>query len=310
MEISSTFSTQYHTTSQDSSVLLTFESYAVCAREYVKSKTIRDVIQYIAAENALCIKFVRGHLSYHNRKFPLYVFVWSREGKTNLISALFSLCFSGIKTKFRRAKIRPDLRLRKTERFFLARFYLRHWMLSREKKKEGNKKSWCLLVYVVKWLMWRRKIFKSRRLQQHRQPRLAVFTSGFIDQKKDRRWRVHYIWLKKVKKIRIVPNESYHGCQRLLMRGFRFRSSLKKSSAEGPRRVGLRPTKLLVTREKKSLVPRVNESSFIIISLSINLYWLNLPCHVSNRLRRSAADFNMGCFYRFINLDVLLQKLT
>ena len=48
----------------------------------------------------------------------------------------------------------------------------------------------------------------------------------------------------------------------------------------------------------------------IIISLSINLYWLNLPCHVSYRLRRSAADFNMGCFYRFINLDVLLQELT
>ena len=42
------------------------------------------------------------------------------------------------------------------------------------------------------------------------------------------------------------------------MRGFRFRSSLKKwpasplvSSAEGRRRVGLRPTKLLVTRDKK-----------------------------------------------------------
>ena len=61
---------------------------------------------------------------------------------------------------------------------------------------------------------------------------------------------------------------------------------------------------------KKYLVPRVNESSFLIISLSINLYWLNLPCHVSIRLRRSAADFNMGCFYRFINLDVLLQELT
>ena len=40
-------------------------------------------------------------------------------------------------------------------------------------------------------------------------------------------------------------------------------------------------------REKKYLVPRVNESSFLIISLSINLYWLNLPCHVSIRLRRS-----------------------
>ena len=196
-----------------------------------------------------------GHPSYHNRKFPLYVFVWSREGKTNLISALFSFCFSGIKTKFRRAKIRPDLSLRKTERFFLARFYLRNWMLSRAKKKEWNKKSWCLLVYVVKWLMQsRRKIFNSRRLQQHRQLRLAVFTSGFIDQKKDRRWRVHYIWLKKVKKKKwnsskkIVP-----WVPETFMRGFRFRSSLKKSSAEGRRRVGLRPTKLLVTSEKKNL---------------------------------------------------------
>ena len=189
----------------------------------LKSKTIRDFIQYIAAENALCIKFVRGHLSYHNRKFPLYVFVWSREGKTTDIGSIFVF-----EIKFRRAKIRPDLRLRKTQRFFIVRFYLGNWMLSR------NKKSWCLLVYVVKWLMWRCKIFKSRRLQQHRQPRLAVFTSGFIDQKKDRRWRVHYIWLKKVKKIRIVPNESYPGCQRLFMRGFRFRSSLKKSSTCRP----------------------------------------------------------------------------
>ena len=60
----------------------------------------------------------------------------------------------------------------------------------------------------------------------------------------------------------------YPGCQRLFIRGFRFRSSLKiKSSlaasplvslAEGGRRVGLRPTKLHVTREKKSLVPRVS----------------------------------------------------
>ena len=49
MEINFTFSTQYQTTSQDSSVLLTSESYAVRAREYIKSKTIRDFIQYIAA---------------------------------------------------------------------------------------------------------------------------------------------------------------------------------------------------------------------------------------------------------------------
>ena len=49
MEISFTFSTQYQTTSQDSSVLPTSESYAVRAREYIKSKTIRDFILYRAA---------------------------------------------------------------------------------------------------------------------------------------------------------------------------------------------------------------------------------------------------------------------
>ena len=140
------------------------------------------------------------------------------------------------------------------------------------------------------------------------QLRLAVFTSEFIDQKKDRRWRVHYIWLKKVKKNGIVPNESYPGCQRLFMRGFRFRSSLKKSSAEDVSACSRRSSSSQA--RKKCLVPSVNESSFLIISLSINLYWLNLPCHVSIRLRRPAADFNMGCFYRFINLDVLLQELT
>ena len=53
--------------------------------------------------------------------------------------------------------------------------------------------------------------------------------------------------------------QSYPGCQGLFMRGFRFRSSLKKSD---PREVfsrglaarvfGLRPTKLLVAREKKT----------------------------------------------------------
>ena len=40
-------------------------------------------------------------------------------------------------------------------------------------------------------------------------------------------------------------------------RGFFLAASLLVSSAEGRRRVGLRPTKLLVTREKKSLVPWV-----------------------------------------------------
>ena len=52
---------------------------------------------------------------------------------------------------------------------------------------------------------------------------------------------------------------------------------------------------LYLTEESKKNISRVpNESSFIIISLSINLYWLNLPCYVANRLRRSATDFYMG----------------
>ena len=55
-----------------------------------------------------------------------------------------------------------------------------------------------------------------------------------------------------------------------------------------------------------------SKNNLILKSLSINLYWLNLPCHVSNRLRRFAADFYMDRhrFYRSINLDVLLQELT
>ena len=83
-----------------------------------------------------------------------------------------------------------------------------------------------------------------------------------------------YILLQLLLEVRQDTNDQgrtslmYPGCQRLFMRGFRFRSSLKiKSSlaasplvslAEGRRRVGLRPTKLHVTREKKSLVPRVS----------------------------------------------------
>ena len=59
------------------------------------------------------------------------------------------------------------------------------------------------------------------------------------------------------------------GCQRLFMSSFRFWSSLKKSpavflaaspllsSAFGRGRVDLRPTKVLIAREKKPLVPRV-----------------------------------------------------
>ena len=40
------------------------------------------------------------------------------------------------------------------------------------------------------------------------------------------------------------------------MRGFRFRL---RRSAEGRKRVGLWPTKLLVAREKTPLVPRVEK---------------------------------------------------
>ena len=51
------------------------------------------------------------------------------------------------------------------------------------------------------------------------------------------------------------------------MRGFRFRSSLKKSLVSWPKTCRPaadegRPTKLLVTREKKSLVPRLGDTKF------------------------------------------------
>ena len=62
------------------------------------------------------------------------------------------------------------------------------------------------------------------------------------------------------------PN--YPGCWRLFIRGFRFRSGPKKwpaRKAEFRRRVGLRPTKLLVTPEKKSLVPRVGANELFVI---------------------------------------------
>ena len=52
----------------------------------------------------------------------------------------------------------------------------------------------------------------------------------------------------------VMAYTEYHGCQRLFMRGFRFPLV---SSAFGRTRVGLRPTELFVTREKKPLVPRV-----------------------------------------------------
>ena len=59
---------------------------------------------------------------------------------------------------------------------------------------------------------------------------------------------------------------TYPACQRPFMRGFRFRSSLKKWPARTARVFGLRPNtclpaadeaKLPVAREKKPLVPRV-----------------------------------------------------
>ena len=100
-----------------------------------------------------------------------------------------------------------------------------------------------------------------------------------------------YLTEESKKKNGIVPNESYPGCQRLFMRGFRFRSSLKKSSAEDVSACSRRSSSSQA--RKKYLVPRVNESSFLIISLSINLYWLNLPCHVSIRLRRSEDQYGL-----------------
>ena len=62
---------------------------------------------------------------------------------------------------------------------------------------------------------------------------------------------------------KITSAKVYPGCQRLFMRGFRFRSSLKKSDPRvlsrgfAARVFGLRPntgrpTKLLVAREKKT----------------------------------------------------------
>ena len=58
----------------------------------------------------------------------------------------------------------------------------------------------------------------------------------------------------------VMAYTGYPGCQKLFIRGFRFRSSFSSplvSSAFGRTRVGLRPTELLVAREKKPLVPRV-----------------------------------------------------
>ena len=49
----------------------------------------------------------------------------------------------------------------------------------------------------------------------------------------------------------------YPGCQRLFMRGFRFRSSLLKTWTR------TRETKLPVAREKKPLVPRVSFCTFV-----------------------------------------------
>ena len=94
----------------------------------------------------------------------------------------------------------------------------------------------------------------------------------------------HASWLK-------IENEGnwYPGCQRVFMRGFRFRSSLKKCFAT--RVIALRPKKFLVEREKKPLVPSagncwriyflwINKLAFLIEdkhgllpTFEINVYW-------------------------------------
>ena len=94
----------------------------------------------------------------------------------------------------------------------------------------------------------------------------------------------HASWLK-------IENEGnwYPGCQRVFMRGFRFRSSLKKCFAT--RVIALRPKKFLVAREKKPLVPSagncrriyflwINKLAFLIEdkhsllpTFEINVYW-------------------------------------
>ena len=89
---------------------------------------------------------------------------------------------------------------------------------------------------------------------------------------------------------------SYPGCQRLFMRGFRFRSSLKKWPARkvfsrgfAARVFGLRPntcrpaadeTKLPVAREKKPLVPRVP-----LFGYGFRIYGRWLSCRYSSKRR-------------------------
>ena len=79
---------------------------------------------------------------------------------------------------------------------------------------------------------------------------------------------------------------SYPGCQRLFMRGFRFRSSLKKWPARKVFSRGscLRPTanetKLPVAREKKPLVPRVP-----LFGYGFRIYGRWLSCRYSSKRR-------------------------
>ena len=102
----------------------------------------------------------------------------------------------------------------------------------------------------------------------------------------------------------------YPGCQRLFMRAFRFRSSLKKCSVEklysrrfaarvlGLRRNTHRPaadeTKLPVTREKKPLVPRV--------VVGVQRWQRNVQKYVMHVQNCCFAYLNLLLFCRFLFL--------
>ena len=74
---------------------------------------------------------------------------------------------------------------------------------------------------------------------------------------------------------------SYPGCQRLFMRGFRFRSSLKKWPARKVFFFRLHTkTKLPVAREKKPLVPRVP-----LFGYGFRIYGRWLSCRYSSKRR-------------------------
>ena len=84
-------------------------------------------------------------------------------------------------------------------------------------------------------------------------------------------------------KIHLLPLFKYRGCQRLFMRGFRFRSSSKKwpasplmPSAKCRRRVGLRPTKPLVARGKNLWYPGYYLSNNLMKYIHIDCNYIKL----------------------------------